>query len=114
MAIKLTGAEWNRFYNDTTAWPDGWYHEDAVVSVDGVLDEYGDLDLSTVADDAEVVVSGGIIYKGDYSSPGNSVEGHLRKWRKAQTMTNIIVEVPKDRLEAVKEMLASLGAKVVR
>ena len=61
MATKTTGAEWKRYYQDAKAWPDGWFHEDEEVTVNGVYDE--DADLTAVPDDAAIVVKGGIIYE---------------------------------------------------
>lgn len=111
MATKTTGAEWNRFYTDTTAWPDGWFHEDEEVTVNGVFDE--DADLANVPDDAVITVRGGIIYEGDYTNEGNSVEGHFKKWRKAQTTVFLVVEVHKDKANELKAAITAAGGKVV-
>lgn len=111
MATKTTGAEWKRFYQDPAAWPDGWFHEDEEVTVNGVFDE--NADLTEVPDDAIVVVKGGIIYEGEYANGGKSVEGHFKKWRKAQTTQFLVVEVHKDKAGELKAVITAAGGKVV-
>lgn len=45
MATKTTGAEFKAFYSDKAWWPDGTWHEDEEVSIDGAqVDD--DTDLS--------------------------------------------------------------------
>lgn len=110
MPVKTTGAEWNAFYADASAWPDGWFHEDEVITVDGAYDE--DRDLTCLQPDSKVTVTGGIIFKGDYSEEGDSVEGHFRKWRKAQTNTTIVVTVPNENLDALRQFVKTIGGRV--
>jgi len=111
MSQKTTGAEWKRYYKDQTAWPEGWYHEDEEITINGRVDE--EADLSAVSDDAVIVVSGGIIYEGDSSKEGSSLEGHFKKWKKAQTMAVLMVEVSKDKTDAVKQAIKGSGGKVI-
>ena len=50
--VKLTGSEWNRFYFDAEAWPDGAWHEGEEITMDGeVLGD--DFDFSAVQEDEE-------------------------------------------------------------
>ena len=111
MATKTTGAEWKRYYQDPAAWPEGWFHEDEEVTINGVFDE--NADLTAVPDDAVIVVKGGIIYEGDYANEGNSVEGHFKKWRKAQTTMILMVEVQKDKADDLRAAISAAGGKVV-
>ena len=51
MTARTNGAEFKAYYNDKNAWPEGWYHEYATITVNGVA--YGRLDdLEGVDDDA--------------------------------------------------------------
>lgn len=114
MPIKLTGAEFNRFYNDKEVWTDGLIHEEEEIWVDGVeIEEYSD--FSTIDDTSVVRVSGGVIYHED--EPRNekgSFEGLLRKWRKSQDTEFMAVEVPKSKADAVREAIKAAGGKVVK
>ncbi len=58
MAMKTTGAEFKAFCSDDKWWPEGTWHEDEEVTVNG---EYPpeDFDLSSVEDCAQLVLSGG-------------------------------------------------------
>lgn len=84
MAIKTTGAEFWRFYEDEKAWPEGAWHEDTVVKVDSeVVDDYTS---ELLPDTAQVVIDGGVIYMDEYGDKSAAFESHFRKWRKAQSM----------------------------
>lgn len=112
MAVKTSGAEWKRYYTDTSVWPDGWWHEHEEITVDGVTDE--ERAPSEIEDGAVVVIKGGIIFKGGYDSPGMSVEDHFRKWRKTQTTEFLIVEVSKNQAEHVVSAIVKASGKIVR
>lgn len=51
MTERTNGAEFKAYYNDKKAWPVGYYHQYATITVNGVT--YGGLDaLEGVDDDA--------------------------------------------------------------
>lgn len=112
MSTKTTGAEWKKFYADDSAWPDGWFHEDEIITINGIKDD--DIDLKTIADDSVVVVSGGVVFMGDYGNDGDSLEGHFKKWRKKQTHVFLTVEVHKDNVDKVRSGIESSGGKVLK
>jgi len=111
MAIKTTGAEFWRFYNDEKAWPDGAWHEDTVVKVDGeVVDDYT---RKLVPDGAQVVIDGGVIYMDERGDKSAAFESHFRKWRKAQDTVALVVECPAEVVETVKAAIKAAGGKVI-
>lgn len=56
--VKMMGCEWKRFYADAEFWPDGAWHENEEITVDG--EEPGDdFDLSSVPETAILTVSVG-------------------------------------------------------
>lgn len=111
--IKTTGAEFKRFYNDDGFWPqdDGnTYHEDETVTVDGAEWEP---DYNELPADAKVTLEGGMMFGPQWNRhDGPSMEGYFKKWRKQQSTTFLTVEVPKDKLEAVKAAIKASGGKV--
>lgn len=111
MAIKTTGAEFWRFYNDEKALPEGAWHEDTVVKVDGEVVE--DYTRELLADSALVVIDGGVIYMDELGDRSVAFESHFRKWRKAQDTVALDVECPTSVLEAVKTAIKSAGGKVI-
>lgn len=111
MAVKMTGAEWLAFYSDPSFWPKGAWHDDEEFLVDGSPASDG-LDLAKVPPEASITVSGGIVYIRATDNHGPSLESYIRRWRKVQTTTMIAVEVPKEKLEAVKAAIAAAGGKV--
>ena len=34
MTARTNGAEFKAYYNDKKAWPEGWWHEDANITID--------------------------------------------------------------------------------
>jgi hypothetical protein len=111
MAITTTGLEWNRFYNDDKNWSAGQIHEDEQVFVDGVLfDETHSLD--DLPELAVVRVVDGV-FKGADGVDLGSLEGVFRRWRKAQLTMTVLVELPRDQVDALKIALRGIkGARI--
>ena len=109
--VKVTGSEWKRFYADKAAWPDGAWHEDEEVTVDGATPG-DDFDFSEVQDSAMLTVAGGIVYLTSQAQDGPSLEGHFKRWRKQQSTTVLVVEVPHEAAEAVRAAISEAGGKV--
>ena len=108
--VKVTGSEWNRFYADTEAWPDGAWHEDEEITIDGKAPS-DDFDFSAVADGAMLTVAGGVVYLNGLEE-GPSLEAHFKRWRKRQTTSVLVVEVPHEAAEAVRAAIAAAGGKL--
>lgn len=113
MATKTNGAEFKRFYSDSAFWPDGAWHEDVTFLVDGQQAD-DSVDMSAVADGAEVTIDGGIVLGAQPEGREPSVETHFKRWRKLQTTKTLVVEVDAAKLEAVLQAIKAAGGKVVR
>lgn len=108
---KCTGAEFKAFYDDNAVWVhDGeelWV-EGFVIAVNGEETEEMPEDM---ADSDEVAILGGFVM----SANGNvdlDMSVVFRNWRKKQTTAFLNVQVPKDKLEAVKAAIVAAGGKV--
>ena len=113
MATKTTGAEFKRFYKDPAFWPDGVWHEDETVTVNG--EEVGpNGELGKIADDAVVTVDGGIVLGPKWKENEPSFEGYFKSWRKQQTTKSFVVECDESKLEAVKAAIKAAGGRVVK
>ena len=108
--VKVTGAEWNRFYADAQAWPEGAWHEDEELTVDGE-EPPEDFDLAAVPDASMIAVSGGVVYL-DGVEELPSLEAHFKRWRKRQTTTVLVVEVPNKAVDSVRAAISAAGGKV--
>jgi hypothetical protein len=106
--IKTTGAEFWRFYHDDIFWPDGSYHDDSLVRVNG--EEVEDYTRDSIPDDAKIEIEAGVVVFEDGDEV--SLESHFKKWRKAQNTASIVVECPKDKLDAVKAAIKASGGRV--
>lgn len=115
MAVKTTGAEFKRFYNDQSYWPEDGktWHEDEVVTVNGDV-KHPHEELAAVADDAAVVVEGGIVFGPQWNDNEPSFEGYFKRWRKQQTTVSFLVECDASKLEAVKAAVKAAGGKVAK
>jgi hypothetical protein len=110
--MKVQGALWKQFYNDEEYWK-GYYHDDTVVTFDGVEQE----DYDNPSDDAVVNIESGYVYKeGDeYHSRDVTLVTFFRRWKKIQTTTVIVVTVDKDYAESVRDEIDRLdGVKAVK
>lgn len=113
MATKTTGAEWKRFYADPQFWPEGAWHEDEEVTIDGRTAGDDD-DLSMLNDTAAVTVAGGIVFVQANDDDGPTLEAYFKRWRKQQNTVFLAVEVPREKAEAVRAAIANAGGKVAR
>ena len=109
--IKTTGAEFKAFYSDKTAWPEGAWHEEETITVDGEVDDDYDFDIEQIADAAKVTIEGGIVFKDDQATDGPSFEAHFRAWRKRQNTATLSVTVDKAKESQLRELLKEFGAK---
>ena len=107
--VKVTGAEWKRFYTDDEAWPAGAWHDGEDIEIDGALAP--DIDLSEVSDDSIMKLSGGAMYMND-TDEGSSFETYFKRWRQSQSTTVLIVEVANEYADAVRDAIVSAGGKV--
>lgn len=66
MAIKMTGAEWKKFYDDQTVWKGGAYHDDSCILVNGVnVDDDENIEIDKVDDNAVVEIECGLFYESE-------------------------------------------------
>lgn len=108
--IRITGEEWKRFCADENYWPEGAWHEDEEIAVNGEEVEVGIGDLPEFTDDDIILIRGGTVFC-DKVEP-KSLEGNIRKWKKEQNYTMLLVWCPKKNVEAVTEAVKSAGGKV--
>lgn len=102
--IRMTGAEFKRFYDDTSVWPEDSYWEDGLILVDGREDVP---DLAAISDTATVEVHGGDIYSGHPHVPAD-LQAAITWWRERQATVECIVRVPKDQLGAFRAAMDAL------
>jgi hypothetical protein len=112
MSIKMKGVEWNKFYNDDSFWKEGVWYEDLSITVGGF--EVEDHDL--IDDAAAIKIDGGVIHFDEEATQSISFESAFRKWRKAQKVAYITIEIPNDGNGSVYrecDFLRSVGYKIV-
>lgn len=116
MPTKTTGAEFKRFYNDESFWPndDGaTFHDEGVITIDGVVYEYGlDPDNDPIPDDAEVIIEGGTVYGPNWDGDEPSLETYFKRWKKKQNTASFLVECDQSVLDAVKAAIKAAGGRV--
>jgi len=119
MAVKANGAEVKAFYNDKAWWPEGVWHEEEEIEIDGVAIEEGQVDLGKDLSDISLVkIAGGCVFKEIAGSEGHttkdlgSFESYFKKWRAQQKTATFIVSCPKEKLDAIVEAIKAAGGKV--
>jgi hypothetical protein len=102
--VKIIGKEWNAFLN---SWPDGWWYDDADEMVNG------EESFETIPDDATVVVTCGVLFKGQgLNAPDADLLSEFRKWRKGQSTVTLVIEVPRDQEAGLRSYVLSVKGKV--
>lgn len=108
MAIKTTGAEWNKFYNDPEFWPDNVYHDDTTILVNGEPCD----DVDRLSDESKVVIEEGYVVLGDVPSEGDpSLESYFKRWRKKQSHCYVVVECKKELRQKIVDAVTAAGGK---
>lgn len=115
MATKTTGAAFKRFYNDKKFWPNDsgdTYHDDAVLTVDGDIQE-GGIDTDSLYDAAVVTIEGGFVYGPALAGKEPSLETYFKRWLKTQTTASFLVECDATEVAAVKAAIRANGGRVI-
>ncbi|KVP96681.1 hypothetical protein WJ97_12420 [Burkholderia ubonensis] len=115
MTLKTSGLEFKRFYNDSKFWHEDTYNDDVLLHVDGrVLSP--DADPSGVKDNAVVEIRSGWVdnIPADVAggADGMSLKNYFLHWQKQQSTATLVVECPREYLEAVIAAVTATGGKV--
>lgn len=109
-AVKMTGADLKRFYNDDALWVDGMFQEDAEIHING-KQASDTLDADKVDNAAAVEIRGGDVMsgEGDYVC---SLPELAQRWFDAQTHTIVTVKIEKSKLEALRAAVKAAGGEI--
>lgn len=114
MAIKMTGAEWKKFYDDQTVWKGGAYHDDSCILVNGVnVDDDENIEIDKVDDNAVVEIECGLFYESEKVRDPVDLLPVIRAWRKRQEFDIVSVQIPKDKKADLERLLADFGGKIL-
>lgn len=113
MAVKTSGAEFKRFYDDKKYWPDGTYHDDVVFVVNG-QEATDDFDPSEVKDTDQISIDGGCVSDSPlYASKDDpTMDSYFRRWKKEQSTACFVVECSIDQLDALMVLIKEAGGRV--
>lgn len=109
MSVKITGAEFKRFYADNEFWPEDTWHDDAYMAIDGIEQPDG-IDVDTLSDTAIVQIDGGYICTPEGTGP--TLDTYFKRWRKKQNTVSFNVECDKASLAAVKAAIKQAGGRI--
>lgn len=118
MATKTTGLELKEFYGAEDYWTQTvngarieFWHEELVLKVNGIVQE-NEIEIASLKDHDVVTIVAGIVLNDHPSISDYSFESFFKGWRKQTNTAFLSVEVPKDKLEAVKASIRDAGGKV--
>lgn len=106
--IKTSGAEFKRYYNDEAAWPEGAFHEDALIHVNGVSMGDDGIYVDAIDDNAEVVFESGIVM-GLANDADMEMADHFAQWKRAQIFTSVIVDIEPEKLAQLEAAVLAMG-----
>lgn len=110
--VRTTGAVWNLFYADKTAWPEGAYHDDTLLAINGKEDPDGELEKLPL--DATVEIRCGFVMLPDGTDA--DLGEHFKKWEAEQSGKGVAIgsfRVTKDKLEAVRQAILAAGGELI-
>ena len=97
-----TGADLKKFWSDKTIWTEIAFVENLLIRANSqAIDDPSDIEDSDV-----VEIVDGDYCCGDYDE---SLPKVFEDWQKNQAMTNILLNVPTDKLEEIKAFLTHLA-----
>lgn len=111
--VQTTGFELKAFYQDSKFWPEGGvtevWHEEVSLIINGKTDHSPD--IHNIEDSASVeILNGGVMSNDDTVS--EDFDSYFLKWKEQQTNTNVICNIPKEKLEAFKALVAEFGGTI--
>lgn len=112
MTLKTNGHEFKQYYSDPFSWPDGAWHDDILILVDGVEVSNG-TDLTTINDAAKVEIQYGVVYSHENDNDPINMELHFKRWRKAQQTRTLLVQVDASKLEELQKLIKAAGGKLL-
>lgn len=110
--VTTTGAIWNIFYVDKTAWPDGAYHDDTLLAINGKEDPECEL-LKLPLDATVEILCGFVIFPDGTDS---DLGEHFTKWQTEQSCQGVAIgsfRVGKDNLQAVQKAIVAAGGELI-
>lgn len=112
--MQISGAEWKKFIEDNPFWEDKWL-EEWELEIDGKIyssEDSSDIDQTQLPGNAKIAIQYGCIVDGKSSSVLD-LKKFFNQWKKAQTTAHLIIEAPKDKIDAIKKAVKTAGGKVV-
>jgi hypothetical protein len=112
--MKITGAEWKKFYADPEFWGRGQWHDEEEITIDGEIKE--DPDYAAVPDAAVLKILSGIVFDSDVLGKEKeicSLKSYLAKWRKKQHTVILVVSVPKEKEKAARAGIVLCDGKIL-
>lgn len=110
--VKTTSAIWKLFYADKKAWPEGAYHDDTLLALNGK--ECPDMDLETLPLDATIEILSGYVMLPDGGDVG--LCEHFKNWESEQAGLGLAVgsfRVSKAKLLAVRQAILAAGGELL-
>lgn len=101
---QFMAADWDALFGLTEAYVDG-----QEITVDGAPEPD---DMATIADTATVVITGGCIMA--RQEVNLSFELAFTRWKKLQTHTTLVVQVPNADVQALRDYVKTLNGKVLQ
>lgn len=122
--MKVRGAEWKAFYSDDEFWPEGVYHDDDDIAINGVSGD--DIDTMNVKDEDIVSFTCGYMM---FEARGQDLPKHLsecefkgsvslityfKRWQKLQKVRYVTIEIDVALYDdVVKKLKDTAGVKVL-
>jgi hypothetical protein len=91
MGVRATGKEFKSFYEDKRWWPEGVWHDEEEIYIDGVMVRC-DFELCGAGDESLVLIKGGYVATDGGKNLGTLAD-YFRKWRHDQKVASGVIVV---------------------
>lgn len=109
--MKITGKELKLFFADDDFWGDACLEEE-IISVDGKIMEETEF-IQSVPDNASVRIEEGIVIHSDDDLANIALLNFFKIWQKKQNRERLLVEVNKDKKDALIQIILANGGKII-
>lgn len=109
--MKTNVAEFRRFYADNSYWPEGSWIDDWYIEVDGKEIDPDDIDVASGT--STVTVQAQVYFDANDIENSVSLDTFFHHWKKLQTHTKVVLEIPVDSIDCLRQSAKSNKWKVI-
>lgn len=111
MAVTLTAEQWQAFYADNNFWPEGRYHDDHIILLNGERSDIPTAEPESMKPADQVTVEyGSVMNRGAVYF--TDLVDYTQEWLDKQTKTQLVLQVPNEKLDDLLKLLEASDVEI--